>query len=112
MEQASGLSKMPRTPRPKARRWLHLSLATLILGPLLLLALPGQISVRMARWILARLSPIPEERVHPGERNDAIERAHLARYNFAKPYCAGKRVADIASGTGYGIRSWPPSPGR
>lgn len=79
-------------------------LATLILGPLLLLALPGQVSVRITRWIVAHLTPQPEERVHPGNHNDAIERAHLARYNFAKPYCAGQRVADIASGTGYGMK--------
>jgi len=32
-----------------------------------------------------------------------VGREHKARYEFAKPYCAGKTVADIASGTGYGI---------
>ena len=32
-----------------------------------------------------------------------IEREHVARYEFAKPYCAGRTVADIASGTGFGM---------
>src|SRR5207244_3069057 len=27
---------------------------------------------------------------------------HLARYHFAAPYCADKRVLDVATGTGYG----------
>lgn len=34
---------------------------------------------------------------------DVIEREHIARYEFAKPYCEGKTVADIASGTGFGM---------
>ncbi len=29
---------------------------------------------------------------------------HLARYRFAAEYVAGKRVADVACGTGYGVR--------
>jgi ubiquinone/menaquinone biosynthesis C-methylase UbiE len=29
-------------------------------------------------------------------------RDHLARYHFALPYCRGKRVLDVATGTGYG----------
>ena len=52
------------------------------------------------RWI-RRLRPV-RERVTLGERNDHVEREHVARYNFAKQFCAGKTVADIACGTGYG----------
>jgi ubiquinone/menaquinone biosynthesis C-methylase UbiE len=29
-------------------------------------------------------------------------RDHMARYHFAVPYCQGKRVLDVATGTGYG----------
>ena len=52
---------------------------------------------------LRRFKPV-RERVTLGERNDHVEREHVARYEFAKPYCAGKKVADIACGTGYGMR--------
>jgi 2-polyprenyl-3-methyl-5-hydroxy-6-metoxy-1,4-benzoquinol methylase len=37
-----------------------------------------------------------------GERNDHVEHEHVARYEFALPFCTGKSVADIACGTGYG----------
>jgi len=43
------------------------------------------------------------ERVVLGGRNDQTERNHVARYRFARQFCAGKRVADVACGTGYGI---------
>jgi 2-polyprenyl-3-methyl-5-hydroxy-6-metoxy-1,4-benzoquinol methylase len=51
---------------------------------------------------LARLLKPARERVTLGERGDHVEREHVARYQFAKQYCAGKRVADIACGSGYG----------
>ena len=44
------------------------------------------------------------ERVTPGEFNDHVEREHIARYQSAKRFCARKRVADIACGTGYGLK--------
>ena len=50
---------------------------------------------------LRRFHPT-RERVTLGERNDHVEREHVARYEFASPFCAGKSVADIACGTGYG----------
>jgi 2-polyprenyl-3-methyl-5-hydroxy-6-metoxy-1,4-benzoquinol methylase len=52
---------------------------------------------------LRRFKPV-RERVTPGEFNDHVEREHIARYQFAKRFCAQKRVADIACGTGYGMR--------
>ncbi|CAB3688900.1 Ubiquinone biosynthesis O-methyltransferase, mitochondrial [Achromobacter mucicolens] len=36
---------------------------------------------------------------------DGLEAAiHIARYSFAQPYCADKRVLDVACGEGYGSR--------
>lgn len=36
---------------------------------------------------------------------DGLEAAiHIARYSFAEPYCANKRVLDVACGEGYGSR--------
>jgi 2-polyprenyl-3-methyl-5-hydroxy-6-metoxy-1,4-benzoquinol methylase len=55
-------------------------------------------------WHLARLVKPVRERVTLGELNDHVEREHEARYRFAMRYCAGKSVADIACGTGYGSR--------
>lgn len=38
-------------------------------------------------------------------RYDGLEAAiHIARYSFAQPYCANKRVLDVACGEGYGSR--------
>ncbi|WZB62599.1 class I SAM-dependent methyltransferase [Achromobacter xylosoxidans] len=38
-------------------------------------------------------------------RYDGLEAAiHIARYSFAQPYCANRRVLDIACGEGYGSR--------
>jgi len=61
------------------------------------------ISVDDARWLV-------ENR---GERHDATlpmllprrTELHLRRYEFASAYTKGKRVADVASGTGYGSRT-------
>jgi SAM-dependent methyltransferase len=50
---------------------------------------------------LRRFRPV-RERVTIGEYDDHVEREHLARYRFAARFCAAKRVADIACGTGYG----------
>ena len=44
------------------------------------------------------------ERLTLGDYDPLIENEHLARYRFAKPLVAGKHVADIACGTGYGSR--------
>jgi len=52
--------------------------------------------------LLRHIKPV-RERVALGERGDHVEREHVARYNFAKQFCAGKTVADIACGTGYGM---------
>src|SRR5258708_39001611 len=51
--------------------------------------------------LLRRFKPV-RERVAIGEYNDHVEREHLARYEFARRFCEGKMVADIACGTGYG----------
>ena len=51
---------------------------------------------------LRRFKPA-RERVTLGELNDRVEREHVARYEFAKQFCIGKAVADIACGTGYGM---------
>ncbi len=53
--------------------------------------------------VLRRIRPA-RERVTLGERDDHVEREHVARYQFAKQFCAGKKVADIACGTGYGSK--------
>jgi 2-polyprenyl-3-methyl-5-hydroxy-6-metoxy-1,4-benzoquinol methylase len=50
---------------------------------------------------LRRFKPV-RERVTLGELDDRVEREHVARYEFAKQFCMGKDVADIACGTGYG----------
>jgi SAM-dependent methyltransferase len=52
---------------------------------------------------LRRFRPV-RERVTLGEYRDHVEREHVARYEFASTFCAGKRVADMACGTGYGMR--------
>lgn len=36
------------------------------------------------------------------EGTDAVERIHIARYEFAAPYVEGKSVLDVATGIGYG----------
>src|SRR5439155_5574608 len=40
----------------------------------------------------------------PGKAGKRIEQDHLARYEFATRFAAGKRVLDIACGVGYGAR--------
>ena len=42
------------------------------------------------------------ERFVPGKASVTIEEDHLARYRFAAGFVKGKRVLDIACGTGYG----------
>lgn len=42
------------------------------------------------------------ERVIPGEVNRDLWNEHVARYAFAAPMCAGKKVLDLGTGTGYG----------
>jgi len=42
------------------------------------------------------------ERVVEGIHYGWLMRDHIARYHFAVEYCRGKRVLDVATGTGYG----------
>ncbi len=42
------------------------------------------------------------ERVIPGQVDPDLWNEHLARYLFASKLCRGKRVLDLACGTGYG----------
>ena len=42
------------------------------------------------------------ERIDPFNVPEGIFSIHAARYQFAVPYCAGRDVADIACGAGYG----------
>lgn len=42
------------------------------------------------------------ERIVPDTELPGIVAAHLKRYAFARPLCAGKRVLDAACGVGYG----------
>jgi 2-polyprenyl-3-methyl-5-hydroxy-6-metoxy-1,4-benzoquinol methylase len=42
------------------------------------------------------------ERLTLGDYDILIQNEHLARYRFAQPLVAGKKVADLACGTGYG----------
>ena len=42
------------------------------------------------------------ERVVEGIHYGWLMRDHIARYHFALEYCRGKRVLDVATGTGYG----------
>jgi 2-polyprenyl-3-methyl-5-hydroxy-6-metoxy-1,4-benzoquinol methylase len=40
--------------------------------------------------------------LHKGLHRDEEEQVHIARYDFASQYVAGKKVLDIACGVGYG----------
>ena len=42
------------------------------------------------------------ERVIPGEVDSDLFNEHWARYLFARQFCAGKKVLDVACGSGYG----------
>ena len=42
------------------------------------------------------------ERINPGGVPQGILSLHKVRYEFAKKYCAGKSVLDVACGAGYG----------
>lgn len=42
------------------------------------------------------------ERLVPGACDPDLENEHLARYCFAEPLCAGRRVLDAGCGVGYG----------
>jgi O-antigen biosynthesis protein len=42
------------------------------------------------------------EQFVPGESPARLQQEHLARYRFARNFCEGKSVLDIACGTGYG----------
>jgi SAM-dependent methyltransferase len=42
------------------------------------------------------------ERIVPDETAPGIAALHRKRYEFAEPWCAGKRVLDLACGVGYG----------
>ncbi len=58
--------------------------------------------VKLATGLRTRFSIGERVEISHGDL-DVIEREHLARYEFAKQYCEGKTVADIASGTGFGM---------
>jgi SAM-dependent methyltransferase len=45
------------------------------------------------------------ERIVPDETESGIVAIHLKRYEFARSFCAGKRVLDAACGVGYGTAS-------
>jgi 2-polyprenyl-3-methyl-5-hydroxy-6-metoxy-1,4-benzoquinol methylase len=62
---------------------------------------PGRRVLGAVFPLLRRLKPA-RERVVLGEYGDEVEREHVARYEFARGYCADKAVADIACGSGYG----------
>jgi SAM-dependent methyltransferase len=42
------------------------------------------------------------ERIVPGEAEPGVDALHFKRYDFAAPYCAGRRVLDAGCGVGYG----------
>ncbi len=44
------------------------------------------------------------QRFVKGKESKLTEKEHLARYNFSLEYVGGKRVLDIACGTGYGTK--------
>jgi 2-polyprenyl-3-methyl-5-hydroxy-6-metoxy-1,4-benzoquinol methylase len=46
----------------------------------------------------------PTEFVILGEYHDIIEKQHVARYEYARRFCKQKNVADIACGSGYGMK--------
>lgn len=53
---------------------------------------------------MARVSPHYPERIVPDEVPPGILALHLARYEFARRFCAGRVVLDMACGVGYGAR--------
>ena len=83
-------------------RFKKLGLSALLLG---LVPVAGLIHLPDSYFLLIYYLKRPVERV--SERNPLQHRLlvpHLARYNWAKQFCRGKSVADIASGTGYGMK--------
>jgi SAM-dependent methyltransferase len=42
------------------------------------------------------------ERIVPGEAEPGIDALHFKRYDFAAPFCAGRRILDAGCGVGYG----------
>ncbi len=42
------------------------------------------------------------ERIVPGEAEPGVDAVHLKRYDFAAPFCVGRRVLDAGCGVGYG----------
>jgi SAM-dependent methyltransferase len=42
------------------------------------------------------------ERIVPDETEPGVVALHLKRYVFARPWCAGREVLDVACGVGYG----------
>lgn len=58
-----------------------------------------EVSVHSAEQFEANLGG---ERVVEGVHYGWLMRDHIARYEFVSSYCRGKRVLDVATGTGYG----------
>ena len=48
------------------------------------------------------IRPCFDERIISDESDRGIVSIHVKRYEFARPFCEGKRVLDVACGTGYG----------
>jgi SAM-dependent methyltransferase len=48
--------------------------------------------------------PMTGERIHPGMVGEQVFREHEARYVFASKFVQGKRVLDVACGTGIGTQ--------
>src|SRR5258708_20869456 len=48
--------------------------------------------------------PMAGERIHPGMVGEQVFREHEARYVFASRFVQGKRVLDVACGTGIGTQ--------
>ena len=47
---------------------------------------------------------VGEDRITPGDARSDIFVHHAKRYAFARPFCEGKTVVDLGSGTGYGTK--------
>jgi hypothetical protein len=105
--EAAEVACVPVARRPHLLQALYMRRKKLMLPALLLGLAPvaGLIHLPDSYFLLIYYLKRPVERV--SERNPLQHRLlvpHLARYNWAKQFCLGKSVADIASGTGYGMK--------
>jgi hypothetical protein len=89
----------------RSPEWIALLLILAL--SLVLLIHRSSVPLRRVQWgrlFLSFFRTPAAERVVLGQSDEKTTRQHLARYEFAKQYCAGKRVADIASGSGFGMK--------